>query len=247
MATNFAEAFDITYLGEGGLTLCHTTSWGMSTRVIGGVVLTHGDDTGLVLPPRLAPHQVVVVPIGRGEALDRVEQAAADLAERLRRSGVRTHVDTRPQVSPGFKFNDWELKGVPVRVELGPRDLEAGSAVLARRLGDQGKETVPLDALPERIPSILDEFQTFLLARATRFRDQHTITVDDWTPFADAVSTGWARAFHCGTAACEDEIKARTAATPRCVPIDGTAESGTCIRCGATSAYGKRVIFGRAY
>jgi prolyl-tRNA synthetase len=248
MATNFAEAFDISYAGEcGELTLCHTTSWGMSTRMVGGVVLTHGDDKGLVLPPRLAPYQVVVIPIGKGDALARVEQAAGDLADRLRRVGIRTHVDTRPQVSPGFKFNDWELKGIPVRVELGPRDLDGGTAVLARRLGDEGKETVPLDALPEQMPDILDEFQEFLLRRATRFRDEHTVTVDAWSAFSEAVATGWAQALHCGSAACEDGIKARTAATPRCVPLDGAAEAGACVRCGAASAYGKRVVFGRAY
>ncbi|MBA8824677.1 prolyl-tRNA synthetase [Saccharopolyspora lacisalsi] len=248
MATNFAEAFGITYAGEdGGSTLCHTTSWGMSTRMVGGVVLTHGDDRGLVLPPRLAPHQVVVVPIGKGDALARVEREAGDLAERLRRAGVRTHVDTRPQVSPGFKFNDWELKGVPIRLELGPRDLDSGTGVLVRRVGDEGKETVPLETLPERVPAVLDEFQAFLLRRATRFRDAHTVTVDEWTSFAEAVSTGWARAFHCGNAACEDDIKAHTAATPRCVPLDADAESGACVRCGAAADYDKRVVFGRAY
>jgi prolyl-tRNA synthetase len=248
MATNFAKAFGIQYSDENGqLELCHTTSWGMSTRMIGGVVMTHGDDKGLVLPPRLAPYQVVIVPIGRGEQGAQVERAAAELAARLGTAGVRTHVDTRPQLSPGFKFNDWELRGVPIRLELGPRDLEAGTAVMVRRLGGEGKEPVPVEQLPGILPGVLDAFQDFLLRRAAGFRDEHTWTADDWPEFVSAVAQGWARAFHCGSPSCEEDIKSETAATPRCVPLDAPEETGSCIRCGNTAAYGKRVIFGRAY
>jgi prolyl-tRNA synthetase len=247
MGTNFAQAFNIQYAAEdGNLTLCHTTSWGMSTRMIGGVIMTHGDDKGLVLPPRLAPYQVVIVPIGRGEQAAEVAEAAATLARRLADAGIRAHVDDRPQLSPGFKFNDWELRGVPIRLELGPRDLAAGSAVMARRLGD-GKETIPLEGAPARLADELDAFQAFLLERATAFRDERTVTTDTWDEFAAAVATGWARALHCGTPECEDDIKAETGATPRCVPLEAEPESGPCIRCGQPSAYGKRVIFGRAY
>ncbi len=178
----------------------------MSTRLIGGIVMTHGDDNGLVFPPRLAPYQVVIVPITRGGNVA-VEEAADHLSRRLRAAGVRTHVDGRPQLSPGFKYNEWEMRGVPIRLELGPRDLEAGTAI----------------------------------------RDSHTRTVDSWDDFADAVSTGWARALHCGTPTCEEDIKSVTAATPRCIPLDGEPANGVCVRCGAASAYGKRVIFGRAY
>jgi prolyl-tRNA synthetase len=247
MGTNFAAAFDIRYTSEAGRgELCHTTSWGMSTRMIGATVMTHGDDKGLVFPPRLAPYQVVIVPITRGGNVA-IEEAADELARRLRAAGVRTHVDGRPQLSPGFKYNEWEMRGVPVRLELGPRDLAAGTAVMVRRLGDDGKQAVSIDSLPEVMPGILEEFQAFLLARATGFRDSHTRTVERWDDFADAVSTGWARAPHCGTTACEDDIKSVTAATPRCIPLDGEPASGGCVRCGAASAYGKRVIFGRAY
>ena len=247
MGTNFARAFGIQYAGEdGGLTFCHTTSWGMSTRMIGGVIMTHGDDKGLVLPPRLAPYQVVIVPIGRGEQAGEVASAAAALARRLADAGIRAHVDDRPQLSPGFKFNDWELRGVPIRLELGPRDLAAGSAVMARRLGD-GKESITLEGAPARLADELEAFQAFLLERATAFRDERTVTTDAWDEFAAAVATGWARALHCGTPECEDDIKAETGATPRCVPLEAEAESGPCIRCGQPSAYGKRVIFGRAY
>jgi len=247
MGTNFATAFDIRYTSEAGRgELCHTTSWGMSTRMIGAIVMTHGDDKGLVFPPRLAPYQVVIVPITRGGNVA-VEEAADNLASRLRAAGVRSHVDGRPQLSPGFKFNEWEMRGVPIRLELGPRDLEAGTAMMVKRLGEAGKRAVPIDSLPEIMPGVLDEFQAFLLARATEFRDSHTRTVDSWEDFADAVSTGWACALHCGTRACEEDIKSITAATPRCIPLDGEPANGACVRCGAASAYGKRVIFGRAY
>jgi prolyl-tRNA synthetase len=253
MGTNFASAFGIRYLSQSGQQeLCHTTSWGMSTRMIGGVIMAHGDDKGLVLPPKLAPHQVVIVPIGRGEAAEAVHEAARGLARRLKTAGIRAHIDDRPQVSPGFKFNDWELRGVPLRLEIGPRDLEAGTALLARRLydgskGDEGKTAISLDTAPETLTAELDAFQAYLLRRATDFRDSRIVTVDDWPDFVKAVETGWASALHCGQATCEDEIKAETAATPRCVPAQAPAETGTCVRCNAPSAYGKRVLFGRAY
>jgi prolyl-tRNA synthetase len=247
MGTNFAQAFGIQYAAEdGNLTLCHTTSWGLSTRMIGGVIMTHGDDKGLVLPPRLAPYQVVIVPIARGEQAGEVAQAATALARRLADAGIRAHVDDRPQLSPGFKFNDWELRGVPIRLELGPRDLAAGTAVMARRLG-AGKEAIPLDGAPARLADELDAFQAFLLERATAFREEHTVTTDTWEEFTAAVATGWARALHCGTPECEDDIKAETGATPRCIPLDGEPETGPCIRCGRPSDYGTRVLFGRAY
>jgi prolyl-tRNA synthetase len=247
MGTNFARAFNIQYTGEDGqLTYAHTTSWGMTTRMIGAVIMTHGDDKGLVLPPKVAPYQVVIVPIGRGEQAAEVIPAAAALAQRLADAGIRVHVDDRPQLSPGFKFNEWELRGAPIRLELGPRDLAAGSAVMARRLGGT-KESISLDGAPARLSDELDAFQDFLLERATIFRDEHTVTTNEWDDFTRAVAVGWARALHCGTPECEEEIKAATSATARCIPLDGPPESGPCIRCGLPSAYGKRVIFDRAY
>jgi prolyl-tRNA synthetase len=247
LGTNFARAFGIQYTAEdGGQEYCHTTSWGMSTRMIGGVIMTHGDDKGLVLPPALAPYQVVIVPIGRGDQAGQVLPPARELAERLRRAGIRVHVDSRTHLSPGFKFNDWEMRGVPVRLELGPRDLASGSALMSTRLGE-GKSPVSLDSAPARLTAELAAFQDLLLARATSFRDAHTATVDTWAEFAEAVKTGWALAFHCGQPQCEDEIKAATSATPRCIPADGPPAEGICVRCGLPSAYGKRVIFGRSY
>jgi prolyl-tRNA synthetase len=252
MGTNFAAAFGITYTSESGTTeLCHTTSWGMTTRMIGALIMTHGDDKGLVLPPALAPYQVVIVPIGRGEQAETTLSAAMELAAMLERAGIRTHVDDRPQLSPGFKFNDWEMRGVPIRLELGPRDLAAGTALMSRRLtyGQPGaaKEPIPLEAAPDLLAAELIAFQVMLGRRAADFRDEHTAVVNSWPEFVEAVATGWALALHCGEQSCEDEIKAETTATPRCIPLAGEPEQGPCIRCGKPSAYGKRLIFARAY
>ncbi|WP_233526033.1 proline--tRNA ligase [Actinomadura spongiicola] len=252
LGTNFAKAFEIQYQDEAGkLTPAHTTSWGMTTRMLGAVVMTHGDDKGLVLPPRLAPYQVVIVPIGRKEQGEQAAAEARRLGAAIRAMGIRVHVDdNRPQLSPGFKFNEWEMRGVPVRVELGKRDIDGGVATLVRRLPTvegQGKEQIPLDKLPELLPGILADFQSFLLARAEAFREENTAVVDGWDAFVAQVASGWARAFHCGATACEDDVKAETAATPRVIPADAPDETGTCVKCGSPSAYGRRVIFGRAY
>jgi len=252
MGTNFAAAFGISYTGESGTAeLCHTTSFGMSTRMVGALIMTHGDDKGLVLPPALAPYQVVIVPIGRGDQTEATAKAATELAARLRGAGIRTHVDDRPQVSPGFKFHDWEMRGVPIRLELGPRDLTAGTALMSRRLSygqpDAAKEAIPLKSAPGLLATELTGFQAMLARRAADFRDDHTAVVNSWPEFTAAVATGWALALHCGEQACDDEIKAETTATPRCIPLAGEPEEGTCVRCGKASAYGKRVIFARAY
>src|SRR5262249_42249477 len=159
-----------------------------------------------------------IVPIGRDDAAERTAAAARDLAGRLKKAGVRAHVDDRPQLRPGFKFNEWELRGVPVRLEIGPRDLDGGGGTLARRPGDQGKEQIPLDRAAELLPGILEDFQAFLYDRAQRFRDENTADIETWDDFPAQVSHGWARVFHCGRTDCEDAIKADTAATPRCIP-----------------------------
>ncbi|MBT8202209.1 MAG: proline--tRNA ligase [Acidimicrobiia bacterium] len=253
LGTNFAKAFDITYTDENNAVQpVHTTSWGMSTRMIGAVILAHGDDQGLVLPPRMAPIQIVIIPIGRDEGGAAALDKAEELANELKAAGVRVHVDSR-DASPGFKFNDWELKGVPLRAELGPRDLEAGHVLVAHRVGeldDKGrpvKEQIPFAEFVERVPTMLDAYHQFLLDRADAFREENTSVVDEWGAFADQVSTGFALAFHCGRPECEDDIKAETSATPRCIPTHGEDADGTCIRCDTPSAYGKRIIFGRAY
>ncbi|MBW3665397.1 MAG: proline--tRNA ligase [Actinobacteria bacterium] len=254
LGTNFAQAFDITYQDENNeQQLCHTASWGMSARMIGAIILAHGDDQGLVLPPRLAPYQAVIVPIGRDEEGEQVRAKATELAHQLVQAGVRVHVDDRDE-SPGFRFNDWELKGVPLRIEIGPRDLEAGHVLVAHRVGeldDRGravKQQIGFDALVDTVPKLLDVYHDHLVERARTFRDEHSAVIDDWDRFADQVDTGFAYAFHCGRTECEDDIKAETAATPRCIPVEGQDESGgTCIRCGQDADYGRRIVFARAY
>jgi prolyl-tRNA synthetase len=254
LGQNFAKAFDITFQDEtNAVQHVHTTSWGMSTRMIGAVILAHGDDAGLVLPPRLAPIQVVIVPIGRGEQAEAPLAKCRELAKHLTELGVRAHVDDR-DASPGFKFNDWELKGVPLRVELGPRDLEAGHVLIAQRVGeldDKGrpvKETVGFEDFVAGLPARLDAYHDQLVARATTFRDERSGDADDWDTFVELVGVGFAHAQHCGESACEDDIKAETSATPRCIPTDeGFEATGTCIRCDRPAAYGRRVVFARAY
>ncbi len=247
LGTNFSRAFDITYTSqEGAVEYCHTTSWGMSTRMIGTIIMTHGDDRGLILPPRLAPHQVVIVPIGRDADLDRVLGESRELEAQLRDAGVRARVDDRDQLSPGFKFNYWELRGVPIRIEIGPRDLAAGVATVVDRLTGE-KETIALRGLAQSMPERLEHFQQALYRRAASFRDDHTSVVDSKEELLAAVMTGAALALHCGDPLCEASIKESSGASARCIPRDGADETGSCAFCGAPSAYGRRVLFARAY
>jgi prolyl-tRNA synthetase len=250
LAQNFARAFDMTFQNEDGeLEHCYTTSWGLSTRMVGAVIMGHGDDKGLILPPGLAPHQVVIVPIGRGEEAIAVLEAARDLGSKLTAAGVRVKVDDRMQLSPGNKYNDWELRGVPLRIELGPRDMAAGTALVASRLSIDRKDkaTVPLSELTVDIPARLASFRDELYARALAFRDEHTVSVDTWEELVAAVEVGFALALSCDDPACEQRLKDATTATPRCIPFDGVPEQGACVICGAPSAYGTRLVLGRAY
>jgi prolyl-tRNA synthetase len=247
LGTNFAKAFEIRYTSDAGVEeYCHTTSWGMSSRMIGGVIMAHGDDKGLILPPLLAPYQVVIIPIGRGAEGEQVLAAAGDLASQLRAAGARVRVDDRQQLSPGWKYNEWELKGVPLRIELGPRDLAAGTVVLANRLTGE-KESIALPEVAAGMPARLVSFQADLYERARAFTDERTLAVEGKGDFVEAVASGFALALHCGRTECENEIKADTTATPRCIPNDGEPETGKCAYCGEPSAYGKRLVFGRSY
>ncbi|HEX2864387.1 MAG TPA: proline--tRNA ligase, partial [Deinococcales bacterium] len=252
LGQNFSKAFDVTFQDEAQQQqFAYTTSWAISTRIIGGIIMTHGDDKGLVLPPKLAPIQAVIVPIYRSETREAMLAASRELAAELRAQGVRVKVDERDGLSNGFKFNDWELKGVPFRLELGPRDLEAGNVVLASRLGGE-KEIVPRAELVAGLPARLEAFQQALLEKALEFRDSRIRTVDTWDEFVEAIEAGYfVRAFHCGDPEDEARIKELTKATTRCVPLDdegalGQLEEGLCVHTGRPSAYGKRILFARA-
>jgi len=250
LGQNFAQAFDIKFLDENNdLQYTWTTSWGVSTRMVGAIVMVHGDDQGLVLPPKLAPTQVVVVPIWKNEdqrvrVLETVARVEAALHE-----DVRVHVDDRDEYSPGWKFNEWEMRGVPLRVEVGPRDVEQGQAVLARRdvpgRKGKGKVSVPLDELAERVQHMLSTIQTDLYRRALDFRQAHTYDPQDYAEFEEAVSEGFAYSWWCGDADCEAHIKEDTKATVRCIPLEQQSDKGKCIHCGGEAT--ERAIFGRAY
>jgi prolyl-tRNA synthetase len=248
LGQNFAKAFDIKFLDERNeLRHAWTTSWGLSTRMVGAVVMVHGDDQGLVLPPKLAPIQVVVVPIWKSETerseveriVRRIESEVGGL--------VRVHVDDRAEYSPGWKFNEWELRGVPLRIEVGPRDVRGGQVTLARRdvPGREGKETVPLSGLGQSVSDALEGTQNRLYQKALEFRTAHTYDPRDYAAFKEAVEHGFAFSYWCGSSDCEARVKEDTKATIRCIPLDQEKAKGRCIRCGA--AADERAIFSRAY
>ncbi len=246
LGQNFARAFGTQYLDRNNeLQYVWQTSWGVSTRMIGAIVMVHGDDQGLILPPVLAPIQVVIVPIWRKDAeKEAITAAIADLRGRLTSAGVRVRVDDRDDVSPGFKFNDWEMRGVPLRVEIGPRDLAAGQVTLARR--DTGEKfPVPMADLAARVPGLLKDIQASLLRRATEFRDANTHEVSTWGELVEVVADGFARAWWCGSAECEAKIKEETRATTRCIPFEQPGGTGKCVVCGAEAR--EQAIFARAY
>ena len=247
LGENFARAFEIRYLDPNNtLQYCWTTSWGLSTRVIGAIIMVHGDDQGLMLPPRRAPIQAVVVPIYRS---DDERAAVLQAAEQIRAEleGVRVHVDGRDGLTPGFKFNDWEMRGVPLRIELGPKDLAAGHVVLARRdrPGKAGKAVVGRAGLAGAVGEALEAVQAALFARAADFRRAHTHSPDDYDAFRQVVEAGWADAWWCGAAACEARIKEDTRATVRVIPFDQPGGAGRCVRCGESAS--ERALFARAY
>ncbi len=249
LGQNFARAFDITYLDDNNqLQHCWTTSFGLSTRFIGAIIMTHGDDNGLIMPPRLAPYQTVIVPIYRkDDEKGPVMEAVTRIEQELLAAGVRTKVDDRENLSPGFKFNDWELRGVPTRIEIGPRDVQKNSVALARRdvPGRDGKQFVPQDGLAQTVQDLLADVQQSLLDRATKFRDDNTHDVTTMDEFQEAIKTGFARVWWAGNNADETRVKEETKATIRCFPLEQPEGSGTCFFTGQPAD--KVAIFGRAY
>ncbi|MGC8486884.1 MAG: proline--tRNA ligase [Clostridia bacterium] len=241
LGQNFSRVFEIDFLDEDGeRRLGWTTSWGASIRLIGAIIMVHGDDRGLRLPPRVAPIQVVVVPIAAGPQREQVMEAARQAGEELKT--FRVTVDDRPEYTPGWKFNDWEMRGVPVRVEIGPRDLAQGQVVLVRR--DTGaKVVVPRNQLAMRVNTLLEEVQQGLLEQALAWRDAHTYTISSMEGILEHQARGFFRAGWCGRSTCEDTLQAETGATLRVVE-DATPE-GVCLVCQAPAV--KRAIFARAY
>jgi prolyl-tRNA synthetase len=257
LGQNFAQAFEVKYLDHTGVQQhCWTTSWGLSTRFIGAIIMVHGDDQGLVLPPRLAPYQCVIVPIFKNdEEKSAVVSAAKELKAQLVKAKIRVVLDEREGQSPGWKFNDWEMRGVPVRVELGPKDVAKQAAVVARRdrPGREGKIAAALADLPVTIEKLLVEIQQALYNKALEFRRANTQATATYDEFKKAVETGFAFAGWCGSGDCEEKIKEETRATMRCIPLDqeavlgagGAAGTGKCVYCGQAAK--ERAVFARAY
>jgi prolyl-tRNA synthetase len=248
LGQNFAKAFDIQYLDQNNtLQHCWTTSWGLSTRFIGAIIMTHGDDQGLVLPPKLAPTQIVIVPIYKSEdekakVLPVIEAVTQELKD------FRVKVDAREEVTPGFKFNDWEMRGVPLRIEVGPKDIEKNSVAFARRdiLGKAGKTFAARDQLAAQVAEMLQTIQASLYEKALAFRKANTHDPQTYAELCQVVEDGFAFSYWCGGATCEAKVKDDTKATTRCIPFEGQPSSpGKCIVCGAPAH--EKVIFARAY
>jgi prolyl-tRNA synthetase len=248
LGQNFAKAFDLKFQTEAGdWQYAFNTSWGVSTRLVGAIVMAHGDDNGLVLPPRLAPIQVVIVPIFKGnDPVELILAAARDVEATLKKAGLAVKLDARDNLSPGFKFNEWEMLGVPLRIELGPKDLEKKSVCCVKRL-NRAKSFVPVADIATVVPRLLDELQAEMLATARARRDAATYAVDGYDAFKEKLesSGGFLLAHWCGDTACETAIHDETKATVRVLTFDQPAERGACVRCGSPST--RRVHFAKAY
>jgi len=247
LGQNFARAFDMRYLDrQNQQQFCWTTSWGFSTRFIGAIIMVHGDDQGLILPPRLAPYQVLIVPIYKDEA---ERSLVLETVERIRRQlkAFRLRVDDREGLTPGFKFHDGEMRGVPLRLEIGPKDVAKGTVALARRdrPGKEGRSFVPQEGLEVAVADLLDDIQRAMHQRALAFRQGNTQRPDDYVALQRAIEAGWAEAWWCGEAECEAAIQQDTKATTRNIPLDQPGGAGTCIRCGKPAK--EIAIFARSY
>ena len=248
LGDHFGRVFEIQFLdAEGKRRYAFNTSWGLSHRTIGAMVMVHGDDRGLKLPPRVAPIQVVIVPIWRTDEERAKVEEAVERVRGLLRDVVRVHADLRDDKTPGWKFNDWDLKGVPVRLEIGPRDVAQEQVTLVRRDVLGQRQAVPISGLVEAITETLEGVQRSLFAAAKRMLDEHTEDVTDYERLKErvAANAGFSRAFWCGNAECEARVKAETRATIRCIPFDQPERIGPCLVCGEAGRY--QVIWARAY
>lgn len=229
LSDHFAKAYDIKYLSKDGkLEHCFTTSWGTSTRMIGGLIMVHGDDRGLVLPPRVAPIQLVILPIAMHKA--GVIEKADEIYAQLKSAGIRVKVDDSDQTA-GWKFNQWEMKGVPVRLEVGPKDIENKQVVLVRR-DTHEKYIVPMETLTDTVKKLLDDIHESLFNRALAFREAKTVDATTFEELKNGVNGGFVRAMWCGDRECEDAIKEKTGATTRCMPFEQKHLSDVCVHCG---------------
>lgn len=248
LGQNFAKAFDVKFTtNEGKQDYVWATSWGVTTRLIGALVMTHSDDLGLVLPPNLAPIQVVIIPIYRNdEQLDAISKVANKMVEDFRKKGISIKFDNRTTHKPGFKFAEYELKGVPLRIAIGPKDLEKGTVELTRR-DTLTKEFVKQEEILPKVENLLVEIQESLLNKATKFRDEHITKVDNFEEFKEVLETkgGFISAHWDGSVETEKEIKNLTKATIRCIPFNTPDEEGTCVLTGKKST--RRVLFAKAY
>lgn len=248
LGQNFARAFDITFTDQNN-TIQHgwTTSWGVSTRLIGALIMAHSDDEGLIVPPRLAPNQVVVVPIYKNDTERSAVMSAVEAITKPWKGRLRYKIDDRDNQTPGYKFNEWELKGVPVRVEVGPKDVEKGSVAVARRdmPGKAGKAFVPQAGLTEHLEALLAEIQQTLYDRALKFQQERTADVSSYDELKAQVERGFARAYWAGTTEDEKRIQDETRATIRCIPLDQPRVAGRCVLTGRETE--QVVIFARAY
>jgi prolyl-tRNA synthetase len=249
LGQGFATAYGISFLDKNQQrALPWSTSWGTTTRLIGAVIMTHGDDSGLILPPRVAPYQVVIVPIPprKGDVNEAVLPKAREVQQTLRAAGIRVHLDDRDTQLPGFKYADWEMRGVPLRMEIGPKDLEKDQCVLVRR-DNREKAFVPLAGLADAVREKLDALQKDLLERARRFVAEHTTAVKTYDEFKAVMADkrGFLVAQWCREAACEAAIKEETKATVRVIPLEGEVVPGACVRCGKPSP--SAVYFAQAY
>ncbi|MCC8089384.1 MAG: proline--tRNA ligase [Rikenellaceae bacterium] len=248
LGQNFAKAFDVQFANkEGKLDYVWATSWGVSTRLMGALIMAHSDNNGLVLPPKLAPIQVVLIPIYKGEKeLAEVTAKLKDIAENLKKLGISVKIDDRDNVRSGFKFAEYELKGVPIRIVMGPRDLHNGTVEIARR-DTLTKESVSQEGLPERILNLLDEIQANIFEKALKFREEMTTKVDTYEEFKEVLENkgGFILAHWDGTPETEERIKNETKATIRCIPLDAPEEDGKCIISGKPSK--RRVLFAKSY
>ncbi|MBO0932650.1 proline--tRNA ligase [Fibrella aquatilis] len=247
LGQNFAKAFEVQFLSkQNKLEYVWGTSWGLSTRMMGALVMAHSDDDGLIIPPKLAPIQVVIVPIYRSdEQLDAVSEKVKPLMAELRKAGVSVKYDNSDSYKPGYKFAEYELRGVPVRLAIGARDLENGTVEMARR-DLKTKETVPFDGLTERIVALLDDIQKTIYQKALAFREANTFVIDTFDEFKEQIEKGgFIMAHWDGTSETEEAIKEQTKATIRCIPFEGANDPGPCVYSGKPSA--QRVVFARAY